>query len=401
MDEITEEERLKVYKSDSYRLYIVSIVFVCISIVLILVWSGIFVLNLRYQQWRPVVPLGDLILDTRYQLTWWLIFPLAFNLLLPYALLSALAKKESLVRFDLHYVLSWILFFIDLLILIALILLSIFYYNSLWSVGDPLADPIACCRYSAELPSVCFSGCPPGIADSLSGASFGVQIAFAAVFLVFTGFNLGINRLMHTPSGLITTDAKTRIDEGTIMGLFFVFLSMALIVYWVAVPLFNTIHIHGYPLFGIPPSPGAFQSTRYTLPYWALFVLSLNLLCPYLFLMAMAIRNSYFAPWLYLWVTIIMCFATLGVIVYFALYWVIYCNYPFSKGSLCNDYTWCGAYFDQAPELCGNVTPLVPMGSLFANPEFVQHFIFGILFFILDITGLWLKERMKKYGVFF
>jgi hypothetical protein len=175
-----------------------------------------------------------------------------------------------------------------------------------------------------------------------------------------------------------------------------------LFVYWVSFPLWDTIFIYGFPLMGIPPGPGAFYSARYGYQWWFLFFMTWNMLPPLTYFVAAINNKSALLGWVFFAVILIVNIATVVSLLVFVGVWIFQCNNSLwmnSEGSICNSYQYCCNHFGSATNVCANTTPCPYFLDLFPNYEFIQHMIFGLVFFLCSTVMLWVWYRLAKNGV--
>jgi len=342
-------------------------------------------------------------LDFRFRISWYVMFLFVFNIIPPVLALFILLNPKNTTRTDLYFV-----FTIGVIILNAVLFAACFFYwfvyaNNDYSGKEPFNDYRWCCVYYALHPELCANSvaCNPAVvpADLRVNAEFVAHWIFVGVYLIFSLGHWAVNRLLRLTG--IVRQKQVTYDQAVGLAVFVLFVNFGLFLYWVAVPLLNTVYILGYPLIAIPPGPGDFKSTLYGYQWWMLWLLILNIIPIILFLIALLARKNAFTPWLHYWVTFIVLLTTLIAAVSLGMIWIFDCNYFYTGGSICNDYRWCCEFFASAPDICPNVAPCPTSPNLSANGEFIQHFIFAIVFLFFGGVHIWLNWRMKKYGVFY
>lgn len=377
--------------SDILRVKTLAVAASVAGLLLAMVWVAFPLLNLSYVQ--------D-VLDKRYGLGWWAVVPLALNAILPLLLLSSVAKTQSVVRADIHLLATWASLVLNLISSAGLILIGLIYVNTLYSAYSPFNDYQWCCVFATDRPDLCplVGSCSLG-GDLHVNAEYWAMLGFAIVFLILSLVHAGVNRMLRT-SGTVPDYSLEKPEEGRQLALVYVVVIVGLIIYWAGVPFLNTVHVHGYPRFPIPPMPNTFESLRYTFQYWVLAVLVLHILPIYFFVFAMIFNKTRFSAALHYWSAIIMAIVGFLIVCVLLFIWLAGCNWPYAGGSICSDYQWCCTYFHNAPHLCANVTPCSVEPSLWANSEYIQHVIFAVVFALGQTVGIWLNTRMKHYRVF-
>lgn len=336
-----------------------------------------------------------------YGWVWWPVALLiGFNYVSLFILLSILMDPNNPARVDIHQIVNLITLVLNILLFALVWLFYYFIYiNTSFSGGEPLNSDVWCCRYYP-------TRCPNTIACTPEPAQLSPNYQFTAIWIItilmslFTALMTVANRWLRR-SGAVAPPSKGS-REGYVLGLFYIFLVGALYTYWVAWPLFDTIHTNGYPTMGVPPSsPGTYKSHLYNFLWVQLMIISFNLI-PLLAFGAALIAKGIFVD-LHMWSQIIMSLA--NVIVFMILLismipYVGYCNSAGSGGSICNDYQWCGKYFADAIDYCANIMPIPGIGWLLPNGEYVQHLLLSLLFSVTSGYGIWTNYRMKAYGIF-
>lgn len=188
-------------------------------------------------------------------------------------------------------------------------------------------------------------------------------------------------------------------------GTLFIMANMIICFYFVAFPLQNMYFACGYTAYSTPPSPGPWNCARYTWQWWTIWLLTLNLLLPYL--MSAALLNHkvpeisrflYWISWLFVWLNII-------ILAMLLVQWLLFCN---SSGSYyntaCNDIRWCCVLFSASPTAaswCTNGSPCVPNpSSLQRSDEFFQAVIFSAVWSVLAWAFRRMTKDLTQKGVF-
>lgn len=191
-------------------------------------------------------------------------------------------------------------------------------------------------------------------------------------------------------------------------GTLIVMATMLAIFYWIGFPLNNMVFVHGYPRLGAGVTqPNEFKSARYSLLWWAVYLLNLNLLLP--FMLAIALMNNSFPEYS----NVHHFFSRLGVwlnlvlLVILAVVWLFFTNGG-STGynSASNDRRWCCAEFaasTEAASWCPNGSPCIPdvtPSQLSRSDEFWQAFLFSIIFFLVSLIHTAVNDHLSRYDVF-
>jgi len=394
--------------ADEYYAKITAIGLSIGAILLFVLWVGFPLYNTIYT--THIRPENGLLLDARYGLAWFTVLLLVGNILLPYFLMSVMVDKTNIIIADMHVILTYVMVIFNALSFIGLTLFFFFGVNTVYTgqIGLPFNDYRWCCVYYEDMPSFCPNQipCSPDVpsVDLSWNRVFEGHWGFSVVFFILTWFHLMSNLYMRT-SGAVTIDRKTVKASGKLMGVLYAIICVALFAYWAAVPLYNTALIHGYPRFPVPPSPNNYESWRYGWQFFAIFALVFNIVPVFGFLGAIISDKSKAGPMFFWASTVIMGIVNAIVLIYFILLWIFSCNGSWfgfdNAGSICNDYRWCCLYFADAPHICANITPCPGTIRLFANAEFIQHVLFALVFFMLNVIGLWVQRRMKVYKVFY
>jgi hypothetical protein len=396
-----EEEE---YAENISRLKSITLIFFSVTALVVIFWGCFPLLNTLYLWPNSTGAYAD----NRFRPSWYFIMLMALNILLPYLGFLTVMRPKSNARSDLYFIFSILLLFINAIVFGALLFYYLGYTNTVYSGPEPFNDYRWCCVYQLDHPELCpntpFIPCVPAVAttDLRVNGEFVTHWIFCGVFLVLSLWHIGVSRLFHV-TGLVTQDSFKSRTEGLVMAGVFLFINLAVLLYWGAFPLLNTLHVNGYPRFAIPIPPNNFETSLYGTHWWLVWLLALNVIPLGLFFLAMVNNRSFFPQWLHYWTTIIVMLIMLVVAVFMAIIWIFDCNASYSGFSLCRDYRWCCNYFSTSPTLCGNTTPCPPGGTLnlSINAEFLQHFIFAIAFAVICRIQLWLSFRMKRYGIFY
>ncbi len=181
----------------------------------------------------------------------------------------------------------------------------------------------------------------------------------------------------------------------------FIFLQAGIFFYWAAGPLSQSYFACGYPQFGTPPSPGAYQCTRYDWDWWTIWLMTLNVLLP--MMLQFALTNNTIEEYtrLHKWFSMMAIALNIWVFANLTIRWLVFCNTSWSGSStVCNDYRWCCVYFPS--EWCPNTTPCTPAvtaGQLGRNHDIFQHWIFTFVFFVFAIWNYDLNGGLREFGV--
>lgn len=379
------------------------------SFVVYLIWVIFPLLNTLY-----TYDVNGTIVDMVYGIPWALVFILAINIVLPIILLLTLIMPGTTPFCDMHYLLSLLLLIVNTLIALGFLGFWFFGFSAL-----SFNDYRWCCVNAGEYPEYCANipliPCSPTVtpADLDFNWEFYLHWIWCGVFFIIalghyaTNYNLRKYNVIHK-------DGRSK-KSGMAFGTTVVLLSLGAYLYWVALPLLNTLYVYGYPLIHIAPSPGSFVSTLYSYQWVMILFMTFNIF-PGLLLMFVMLTKKGFT--FFYWTTVIVMTLTLITTLVFCGMFIFDCNWPNYSWlswlqwlrnllgslpigeSLCNDYKWCCKHFAEAPSLCANVTPCIPeVTNLNASGEFVQHIIFSIWFGIMDYALIWTGWRLKRYGV--
>jgi hypothetical protein len=188
-------------------------------------------------------------------------------------------------------------------------------------------------------------------------------------------------------------------------GIVFVMASMLFCFYWCGFPLSNIYFTDGYTRFGTPPSPNNWESSRYTWLYWCVWLVTLNLLLPYL-LSAALLNNTVpeYAKFHY-WISFVFIWLNIINWIMLSIIWLFFCNGSGTYGnSACNSIYWCCVYFAASPtasQWCPNVGPCIPdVTSLARNDEFFQAWLFAALFILWSWGHRKVARDLSEHGCF-
>ena len=187
-----------------------------------------------------------------------------------------------------------------------------------------------------------------------------------------------------------------------ITGVFFVMASMFLYFHWVAFTLTNSPHVDGNTQHG-PPSDGIPKSNRYEWEWWTIWLLTLNLLLPYL--LAASLLNNTTTEYIKLHYSFSRYIGVGLNFIVFALLtvqWLIWCNGASgAQFSVCNDARWCCAHNDA--EWCPNVVcnPAVSTGDLRRSNVGFNHWLFSLLFLLHGLFSRGINSYLRNKGLFF
>jgi len=335
-----------------------------------------------------------------YTFVWWFIFVfIVFNIILIHLLFSVLTDPSHKSRADVHFIFTILTLVVNVVFLALCVVIYFFFRNKSYTGKLPFNDPRWCCYYYPGNADQCYNTAPcPVLPDLMTNNEFILHWIFSGVFFLIALLHLGVNRLLRT-SGIVPKTPPSR-EEGQLLGVAVSIIYIALYAYWAAFPLWDTIFINGFPLLGIPPSPGPFYTTRNGYQWWFLWFLVSNLAPPMLFFIAINFRRSNLASNALFWLTLLVSIVTFASLAVFIGVWIFDCNYSWSSDSICNDYRYCCELFSTASATCPNVTPCPPGNiTLYPNPDFIQHIIFGFIFLLAGTVETWLVYRLRKYKI--
>jgi len=342
-------------------------------------------------------------LDFRFRPAWYFVFLFSFNILPPILAFFVVMRTENTTRADLYFIFTVAVVVLNVIIFVAYFFYWFTFSDVVYSGKEPFNDYRWCCVYHIQHPELCPNAvaCNPNVqpADLRVNAQFIAHWVFVGVYLIFAFIHLALNRLLRITG--VVKQKNVSYASGVGLAVLILAINLGLLIYWAGVPLLNTVYVLGYPLIAIPPGPGDYQSTLYGFEWWMLWLLNLNIIPIVLFFFALVSLRTFFGPWLHYWTTIIIMILTLIVAVSFGIIWIFDCNFPWSGRSLCHDYRWCCDNFASDPLMCPNVGPCPVSPALSINNEFLQHFIFALIFLVFGGIHLWLNIRMKRYGIFY
>lgn len=318
---------------DARNVFYFSFVIAWITIVLFAIWSGVFLLNTVY--------LGAQL----YNVGWWLLLFLSFNVTLPLSLVNSLTNPKSISRADINFLISWVMFFFNIVVLVSLLFFWFFFLNTVFSGFLPFNSYLWCCVYTSS--SYCTSTpplgpCVPAVSymDISPNSDFYWTLGFTAAFFILSIFFIGINKLLRT-AGIVTSTVQNGLVEGRKLGLSYLLIYVIVYILWAGVSLLNTIN------------------TSQNFYYWLQFVLAFNVVPVYGMLLALLNRTgSMLWPYFYLISTIIMAIFD-GIIFLIIVFYVIF-----------------------------NIQ----------DPVLIQTTVYALFFTLLNAFGIWIYFRMKVYG---
>lgn len=177
-----------------------------------------------------------------------------------------------------------------------------------------------------------------------------------------------------------------------------IFFNAAFFYYWYAFPLANTQFLDGIPQIG---SSNLYVSARYGWMWWFYWALTLNQLLP--LSLAWALANADVEEWtrVHSWLARTAIVLNIVVAIGLGVFWVFFCNTPFSAGSTaCNNYRWC--CFFAPSDWCPNSAPCIPSvtyGDLVMNSEAKQNWAFSLVFLLFSQWNVWINQSMREFGV--
>lgn len=178
----------------------------------------------------------------------------------------------------------------------------------------------------------------------------------------------------------------------------FIFFNAAFFYYWYAFPLANTQFLDGIPKIG---SSNLYVSARYGWLWWSYWALALNQLLP--LSLAWALANADVEEWtrVHAWLSRNAKLLNLFVFVVLSIFWLLFCNTPFSDGSTpCNNYRWCCVFTGSA--WCPNSAPCTPgatYGDLVMNSEAKQNWAFSLVFLLFSTWNEWMNQSLREFRV--
>lgn len=348
-------------------------------------------------QWNKLVSTG-MISYNSYSFVYWILFVyFVMNIILFILLFVFLADSRNKPVIDIHFIWSWITLFFNMVMIVLFLIYYLFVNNTNFSAYLPFNDPFYCCYYWSSNPTQCYNTAPcTGYTNPLkSNNEFVLHWISTGVFFGFAVLHLIANRMLRN-SGVVSRQIPKKASWRK-WGVFVSYIYMGLFTYWAAWPLWDTIFIFGFPLLGIPPGPGPFYSNRYGYQWWFLFFMIGNLLPPLFFFVAANNKRSVIMGWLYLAIILLVAITNFVSLCVFVGVWLFDCNNQFwfnSEGSICNSYQYCCSQFGGASNTCPNTTPCPYSITLYANHEFIQHMIFGLVFLIASTIVLWMWYRL-------
>ena len=170
---------------------------------------------------------------------------------------------------------------------------------------------------------------------------------------------------------------------------FFAIICVIIYLFWACYPMLNTIY----------------EDTKYSLPWFLIFLISLNILLPILLLWVMSRPQYTSRADIYFLTTIIMLFINGLILFGFAIDWLSrLTNTDIPGFNPFNDYRWCCVYYKNNPELCSNnvfnlCIPSVADSDLGVNYEFILHSIMVGVFFILNLAHWLVHTNLHQTGL--
>jgi len=387
------EKEKEIFERNIYYTRVFAVFYAALSLIIFLFWI--------YPLLNTIYPTAD----AKYRVSWVSIFLLSLNFFLPILLLWILETPKNAARSDLYFIFIVIMLLVNIALVVVFRFYWLFYTNLSITGLEPFNDYRWCCVYYNGHPELCsndgFNLCMPSVTsgDLNVNTEFILHWIASGVFFILTIGHWGVHRLLHITGVVI--DNETRDDEGLFLGTIFTLVYVGVFTYWAAVPLLNTIYVNGYPRFAIPPSPNTFESTLYSFAWVMIFLLTTNFFSIMSFMLALSDNKTVFTPWLNYWTTVIVMILSLFATFALGGIWIFNCNYSYSGASICKSYQWCCTFFANSPTLCPNTTPCPIEPKLSINSEFLQHFIFSIIFWVFGGIYIWLNKRMKDYNVFY
>lgn len=340
---------------------------------------------------------------TAYTFAWWTIFLwVIFNFLMPVMLMGAITAYKSAVRVDFHSMTTVFTIVINALGAIVLSFIYFAWINTSYSGNFPFNDYRWCCVYFIAHPELCpnTGPCVPAITDGMlsTNREFTMIWIFSIVLFFISLLHLGVNKLLRDVNAVGQPHGKAK--EGAVMGGMVAFVYLVVFCYYFAWPILDTIYVNGYPVFAIPPSPGPFLSNLFGVQWSFVYLQVLNIIPPFVFMVALIMEKSTFLTSTHYWLTIAVSITTFISFLVFLGILIFDCNYSWSGGSICNSDLWCCKYFANAPLLCPNVGVCPGDIRLLPSGQFQQHLVFSLVFSVFALIQIWLNYRMRRYGVF-
>jgi hypothetical protein len=360
--------------------------------------------------WENMGP-NETPISYRGGLLWYTLFILIVNGLLPLALLFLVAQPNSLIRADLHLIISFVSFGLSLIAFIGITIIFLFWCNTSLSAGAVACNSGPwCCAFNTvpdaqdECPSTVACN-PPRDRDDLGGSNgewdqwFWISLACVAVSL----FHWLMNRVIRT-TGLASAYTGR---EAKIFAAVFMIASFGFFFWYIGILSVNANFLCGYPLLEGGVGVGTHTCTLYSWDYWFIWLLFLNALPIIAFGAAMIVNNTSITTTAHQVLAVAAAIATLASFIYFIGVLVFQTNdYIFpSSCSISNNDRYCCEKFASNPEICPNTTPCIPGTSvrLLANPNGVfLNILIATIGFLIHVTmHLVLNNRMKKYRIFY
>ena len=177
----------------------------------------------------------------------------------------------------------------------------------------------------------------------------------------------------------------------------FAFVSAALCFYWAGFVLVNTIYVHEYT------SLNMFNSGRYNwVDWWGVWMLTWNVSLPMMFALAITYSNVRVWSRIHATLSYLTILASILSLIFLSIGWVFFCNNT-SSGvhTACNDYRWCGVYFDAVGGFSTNGIPFPALESsqLGRNAEMTTHWIFCWVYLVVSVLHTIMNREFRQYGI--
>lgn len=272
----------------------------------------------------PFVNMGPrgIPVDHTYFLTWWAVFPLLFNGLLPLLMLWVAAQPNSLLRTDVHLLAVVLATIGNVVSFLAILLIGWFWCNTVISGAATGCNAVEyCCAFATSVTSECPSlvPCSGGTPDPLPWFDYWTQHLWLAVaFAILAVFGWAVNydlRVSGVASAVNTREARV-LAALVLMG-------TSVLFYWfVGFVVPNVKFPHGHLVFDIPPSPGPFTSAYlYSAQWVAVYLLHANFLPIVLLALALIFYRTGLAAAVHLRFTAyIVAVINIGVLLYRRFY---------------------------------------------------------------------------------
>jgi MFS family permease len=404
LDGLSREE---VIRRDSYRFLVSLAVIAWMNIIF---WFYIVSFPMVNVQWENTSP-DETPVSYRGGILWFIVFFTMINGLLPLALLFLLAQPNSLIRSDIHFIITFLSLVLSVIAVIGIVLVFLLWCNTSIS-GAAVACNSGpwCCVFNTapsngnECPST--TPCNPAQTRDTLGTSNGEWRQFfwlGIVQTIIALFHLVVNRLIHG-TGLTSSYTKR---EAKIFAIIFLLGSCGFFFWFVGILSVNFTFLCGYPLLEGGSDVGERICTLYSWGYWFVWLLYLNVLPILGFGAAMIVNRNSIMVNAHKFLSIVAAIFTLASFIYFIGVLVFQTNdYLFpSPLSLSNNERYCCDKFASQPNICPNTTPCLPGTSvpMLANPNhvFVLIFVASLGFLVNSTLHIVLNVRMKTYQIFY